>query len=208
MGRITLGTQESGVAASTYWLHARVFIERWVHHPLRMASVMPSSRQLAELVVDQLPARCARVAELGAGTGALTRAMLARGIQPENLLLVEIDERLAALLRMEFSRVRVTCADARDLGRLVHNSKALAAGEVDAVVSGIGMLTMRQALRAEILQAAFAVLGKDGCFVQFTYGPTSPVSARTLAALGLCGRRAGVALHNFPPASVFVYRRR
>ncbi|TAM12364.1 MAG: methyltransferase domain-containing protein [Nevskiaceae bacterium] len=207
MGRITFGADESDVEACAPRFPALVFAEQWIRHPLRMASIVPSGRQLAELVVDQLPAPCARVVELGAGTGAFTRILLARGIRPENLLVVEIDQRLAALLRTEFSRVRVACADARQLDRLVRKSDAFTAGELDAVVSGIGMLTMRQALRAEILRAAFAVLGNGGCFVQFTYGPVSPVGARTLAALGLQGRRAGIALRNFPPASVFVYRR-
>lgn len=207
MERSTFGTDESDVEAHAPRFPALVFAGQWVRHPLRMASIVPSGRQLAGLVADQLPAHCTHVAELGAGTGVFTRTLLARGIRPENLLLVEIDKRLAALLQVEFSRVRVACADARHLDRLVRKSDSFAAGQLDAVVSGIGMLTMRRALRAEILRAAFAVLGNAGCFVQFTYGPASPVGARTLADLGLQGRRAGVALRNFPPASVFVYRR-
>lgn len=186
---------------------ALVFAGQWLRHPLRTASIVPSGRQLSALVADQLPAGCTRVAEVGAGTGVFTRALLARGIRPENLLLVEVDRRLVALLQSEFSRVRVACADARHLDRLVRESASLAAGGLDAVVSGIGMLTLSHTLQAEILQAAFAVLGDGGCFVQFTYAPVSPIRARTLAALGLRAQRAGVALRNFPPASVFVYRR-
>lgn len=210
MERVTLSTGKfavAGPAACAVRFPTLVFAGRWMRHPLRMASVVPSGRQLSALVVDQLPAGCTRVVEVGPGTGALTRAILARGVRPRNLLLVEIDPRLAALLRAGFSGVRVACGDARHLDRLVRKKGLFPVGTVDAVVSGVGMLTMRPTLRIEILRAAFAVMGDGGRFVQFTYGHVSPVGARTLAALGLRAQRSGFTMHNFPPASVFVYQR-
>jgi phospholipid N-methyltransferase len=78
---------------------------------------------------------------------------------------------------------------------------------VDAVVSGLGMLAMNSSLRLAILRAAFAVLGDNGRFIQFTYGPFSPVRRRERETLDLRVRRAGFALRNLPPANVFVYQR-
>ena len=49
-------------------------------------------------------------------------------------------------------------------------------------------------------------LTEDGVLVQFTYGPSSPVSRRILQRLGLEARRTSWVVENFPPASVWRYR--
>lgn len=183
------------------------FLRHWLRDPVKMASVTPSGRQLAGLMVAQLPPGCERVVEVGAGTGVFTRALLGAGIQPSRLLVVEINPGLAEFLRDRFVDVAVACADARHLDALANEHGLLADGKLDAVVSGLGMLSMTSNLRCEILRAAFNVLGDEGRFIQFTYGPFSPVRQREREALGLRVRRAGFALRNLPPANVFVYQR-
>lgn len=183
------------------------FLRQWMRDPVKTASVTPSGRQLAQLMVAQLPPGCERVAELGAGTGVFTRALLEAGIPPSRLLVVEINPSLAGFLRGRFPGVAVACADARHLDTLAAEHGLLAGGKLDAVVSGLGMLSMPSHLRCEILRAAFAALGEAGRFIQFTYGPTSPVRRRERETLGLRVRRAGFAPCNLPPATVYVYQR-
>lgn len=185
----------------------RTFLRQWLRDPVKMASVTPSGRQLARLMVGQLPPGCSRVVEVGAGTGAFTRALLDAGIAPSRLLVVEINPDLAGFLRKRFPGVAVACADARHLDVLAAEHGLLADGKLDAVVSGLGMLSMPAGLRVAILRAAFAALGDAGRFIQFTYGPASPVRRREREALGLRMRRAGFALRNLPPANVYVYQR-
>ncbi|MGH8214538.1 MAG: class I SAM-dependent methyltransferase [Rhodanobacteraceae bacterium] len=190
-------------------LHSiRTFLRQWLRDPVKMASVTPSGRQLARLMVAQLPEGSPRVVEIGAGTGVFTRALLDYGVAPSRLLVVEINPHLADFLRERFPGVAVACADARDLDRLAAEYGLLADGKLDAVVSGLGLLSMSGELRGAILRAAFAALSEEGRFVQFTYGPGSPVRARERNALGLDVRRAGSVLRNLPPASVYVYQRR
>lgn len=186
---------------------ARTFLRQWLRDPVKMASVTPSGRQLAGLMVQELPPGCSRVAELGAGTGVFTRALLDSGIAASQLLVVEINPHLAEFLRQRFPDVTIACADACQLDALAVERGVLAGGKLDAVVSGLGMLSMSSGLRCEILQAAFAALGDYGRFIQFTYGPVSPVRPRERDALGLRVRRAGFALRNLPPATVYVYER-
>ena len=81
------------------------------------------------------------------------------------------------------------------------------ANGVDAVVSGLGMLSMSRATQRAILSAVFAVLGGSGRFIQFTYGPASPVPRELLNELGIGVKRAGIAWLNVPPATVYVYTR-
>ena len=65
------------------------------------------ARQIAELAID---APGERVLEIGAGTGALTEALAARG---GRVTAIEIDPRLAAILRERFERrVEIVEADA------------------------------------------------------------------------------------------------
>ncbi|HEX5961759.1 MAG TPA: methyltransferase domain-containing protein [Rhodanobacteraceae bacterium] len=189
-------------------LHSiRTFLRQWMRDPVKMASVTPSGRQLAGLMVEQLPPGSSRVVEVGAGTGVFTRALLDAGIAPSRLLVVEINPDLAGFLRERFPGVAVACADARHLDALAGEHGLLADGKLDAVVSGLGMLSMGSALRCEILRAAFAALGDEGRFIQFTYGPVSPVRRWEREKLGLRMRRAGFALRNLPPANVYVYQR-
>ena len=190
-------------------LHStRTFLRQWLRDPVKMASVTPSGRQLAQLMVAQLPEGSPRVVEIGAGTGVFTRALLDNGVAPSRLLVIEINPHLADFLRARFPGVAVACADARHLDRLAAEHGLLADAKLDAVVSGLGLLSMSGQLRSAILRAAFAALAEQGRFIQFTYGPRSPVRVRERNALGLEVRRAGSVLRNLPPASVYVYQRR
>jgi len=186
---------------------AWTFFRQWLRNPRAMAALSPSSRQLARLMIDQLPDRARHIVELGGGTGVITQALLEHGIEAPNLLVVELNEELHQLLHQRFPEVRVVCGDAQELKSIVADG-GFAAGEgVDAVVSGLGMLSMSRSTQRAILSGVFAVLGERGRFIQFTYGPASPLSRELLNEMGLQVRRAGVAWLNVPPATVYVYTR-
>lgn len=181
------------------------FFRRWVQNPRRVAAVAPSSRELAERMVDELPADVRRVIELGPGTGVMTEALFARGVPADGVLAVELDPAMHDVLRSRFPDLRLVHGDARALRTLAHGFAG--EGEVDAVVSSLGLLGMDEDTRAAILDAAFALLRPGGRFIQFTYGARSPVSRQQLHALGLRMRRGGFILRNLPPATVYVYTR-
>jgi phospholipid N-methyltransferase len=187
---------------------AFTFFREWLRNPFAMAAVSPSGRQLASLMMEQLPDDARRVVELGGGTGALTRALLERGIQPGNLMVVELNEALHDFLRERFPGVQVVRGDAREVHQLAARCGLGGAEKVDAVISGLGLLSMSRNTQRDILLSAFEVLSPRGRFIQFTYGPFSPVPRELLDELHLKSRRAGTAWRNVPPANVFVYQRR
>lgn len=182
------------------------FFRRWMRNPRAVAAVAPSSRELAQRMVDELPAGAGRVIELGPGTGVMTQLLLDRGLGADGLLAVELDPALHARLQARFPQLRVLHGDARRLDALAR--EFVAPGELDAVVSSLGLLGMDEAGRGAVLAAAFALLRAQGRFVQFTYGARSPVSAAQLRRLGLQARRGAFVLRNLPPATVYVYTRR
>jgi phosphatidylethanolamine/phosphatidyl-N-methylethanolamine N-methyltransferase len=180
------------------------FFWQWLKNPLRTAAVAPSSAELAAAMIDELPDDTRRVIELGGGTGAITRALLAAGIHARQLLVLELNEELHAHLHARFPAVHVVLGDAHSLPRLARDY--LAQGPADAIVSSLGLLTMPPEMQREILQAALECLKPEGVLVQFTYGPTAPVAEDVVRQLGLEVRRGDFVLRNVPPATVFVYR--
>ena len=64
------------------------FFKGWIRNPLAIGALAPSSKSLAKLMAKDV-GMGARVVELGAGTGTVTAALLASGVAPGNLHLVE-----------------------------------------------------------------------------------------------------------------------
>lgn len=188
--------------------HSWTFFRQWLKNPRGMAAISPSSQQLARQMMSELPRGTRRVIELGGGTGVFTRALLAHGIAPEDLLVLELNEELHQHLQRHFPQVRVACADARELTCVAHANGFAGPTPADVVVSGLGLLSMPRATQQEILAAAFDCLQPQGRFVQFTYGPANPVAREVLEALDLSSRRGSFTWWNVPPATVYVYTRR
>lgn len=180
-----------------------LFVRGWVEDPIAVGAVAPSGRRLAELMTREIPPD-ARVIELGPGTGSFTRAILARGVAPEHLGLIELNASFAQKLQRDLPGVTVVCGDAT----APHLRLEPFAGRTDVVVSGLPLVLFGRAERAALLGRSFELLREGGVFYQFTYGGRCPLSDGELAGLGLVARRAGIALFNLPPAFVFRIERR
>lgn len=186
---------------------AWTFFRQWLKNPLGIAALSPSGRQLTRQMISELPHEAQRVVELGGGTGVFTRALIGHGILPKDLLVLELNEALYQHLRGRFPDAHVVCGDARELKTIATADGFLDGGMADAVISGLGLLSMTRKTQQEILDAAFSVLKPEGRYIQFTYGPKSPISRDLLQEMGLSVRRGGFAWWNVPPASVYVYTR-
>ncbi|MCP1471408.1 phospholipid N-methyltransferase [Sphingobium sp. OAS761] len=180
------------------------FLGAWLKKPRQTASVVPSSRYLARLMVRQIDPQDGRVLELGGGTGVFTRAILATGLPPERLEVVEINPSFARGLRRHFPHVSVLETPAQ----IVSTATAGEPGEYQTVVSGLPLLAMDRHMHVDILTEAFRMLRPGGSFVQFTYSMRPPVSRDILDWLDLDVVRVGQTVRNFPPATVFRFVRR
>lgn len=199
------GVAEISAVQRLKWL---AFFQQWLKHPLSMASIAPSGQQLGELMVAAMPVGSFRVIELGAGTGAITAALLRHGITPKALLAIEMNPVLYRMFQKRFPEIPVICGDARHLEAMIASSENFADNQVDVVCSSLGFLTMPKDLQLEIMSAAFKALGDVGVFIQYTYGLANPLSDEVREGLGLHCRTAGLAWRNLPPARVYVYSRR
>lgn len=183
------------------------FFGQWLRNPRQTAAIAPSSPELAAAMLAELPDGAKRIIELGGGTGAVTQALLDRGVAADDLLVLELNPALHAQLRNHFPGVQVVRGDALHTAELALEQGYLEQGPADAIVSGLGFLAMSRETQSAILQSAFACLGPDGVMVQFTYGPMSPVGEGLLAELGFSARRGELVLRNVPPATVWTIRR-
>ncbi|MBV2147821.1 methyltransferase domain-containing protein [Sphingobium sp. AS12] len=180
------------------------FLAAWVQKPRQTASVVPSSRYLARLMVAQIDPTDGRVLELGGGTGVFTRAILGTGLPPEKLEVVEINPAFARGLRRHFPHVSVLETPAQ----IVSTAAAGEPGSYQTVVSGLPLLAMDRHVHLDILSESFRMLAPGGSFVQFTYSMRPPVSREVIDALDLDVVRVGQTVRNFPPATVFRFTRR
>jgi phosphatidylethanolamine/phosphatidyl-N-methylethanolamine N-methyltransferase len=179
------------------------FLAAWVKKPRQTASVVPSSRYLARLMVSHIDPADGRVMELGGGTGVFTRAILQTGLPPEKLEVVEINPAFARGLRRHFPYVSVLETPAQ----IVSTVAAGEPGQYQTVVSGLPLLAMDRHMHADILSEAFRMLRPGGSFIQFTYSTRPPVSRDVLHALDIDVTRVGQTVRNFPPATVFRFHR-
>jgi len=179
-----------------------LFLRRWATNPLEMGSIVPSSPALGRRVASAARRIAAGgpVLELGAGTGAITRALLEGGIAPARLVVVEIVPEMAEVLAATYPSVTVIRGDAWDLPALLG---ADLAGRVGAVVCGIPLVLLPKARQQALIRAIERVAPGRG-FLHYTYCVTSPLSRKSL---GLEGRRLAWTPWNLPPASVWHYTR-
>jgi phosphatidylethanolamine/phosphatidyl-N-methylethanolamine N-methyltransferase len=177
-----------------------LFLRRWAANPLEMGSIVPSSPALGRRVAAAARRIAAGgpVVELGAGTGAITRALLEGGIAPARLTVVEIVPEMAEVLATTYPGVSVIRGDAWSLPSLIG---ADLCGRVGAVVCGIPLVLLPKPRQRALIEAVGAVAPGRG-FLHYTYCATSPLDR---AALGLEGSRLAWTPLNLPPASVWHY---
>jgi phosphatidylethanolamine/phosphatidyl-N-methylethanolamine N-methyltransferase len=177
-----------------------LFLRRWARNPLQMGSLVPSSPALGRRVAAltrHAPGQ--RVVELGAGTGAISRALLAHGVPAERLAVVEIVPEMAEHLEATLPGVAVIRGDAFALADALPRAWH---GRIGTVICGIPLVLLPLERQRAFVRAVEAVAPGQG-FLLYTYCITSPLPWRQL---GLTATREAWTPWNLPPASVWRYR--
>jgi phosphatidylethanolamine/phosphatidyl-N-methylethanolamine N-methyltransferase len=178
------------------------FLRGLIASPRGVGAIAPSSPFLGRAVAAQINAQdTGPILELGPGTGSITREVLARGIAPERLTLIEYDPDFVKLLAERFPNLRVLQGDGfafeAALGGQMRQPFA-------AIISGIPLLNHSIAQRRTLIETALKRLKTGAPFIQFSYGFQPPIPAPAGASV----RLAAFVWKNLPPARVWVYRRR
>ncbi|HEY0824485.1 MAG TPA: methyltransferase type 12 [Ramlibacter sp.] len=143
------------------------FLRGFLRNPAQVGSVVPSSPQLEQRLVQCARVHEARtVVELGPGTGGTTRALLGAMAPGAVLLGIELDPDFFSGLRQSIRDPRLVLehGSAERLGELLDEHGLPAP---DAIVSGIPFSTMPVEVSRRIAACIAAVLPVGGRFVAY-----------------------------------------
>ncbi len=178
------------------------FLRSWIEKPLHMGAVMPSGRVLARTMAQYVDIDSdGPVVELGPGTGAITNALISRGVDQKRLVLVEYNPSFCVLLRDRYPQATVVQGDAYSLRDSLWN---VLSAPASAVVSGLPLVTKPMLTRLKLMRDAFVAMAPGSPFVQFTYSVAPPIPKSLPGVSTEASERIWM---NLPPARVWVYRK-
>jgi phospholipid N-methyltransferase len=175
------------------------FLRRFVGAPRQVGSVTPSSRFLTREMMDKIQWNSPlNIAELGAGTGVVTRSILQMMTPGEgNLLVFEIDPVLKAMLEKEYGNRGLTVyGDARELPEIMEK-RGIAS--LDYVVSSLPFAVLPPRVTASILDTIDSTLKPEGKLVAYQYSRhMKPYLKKRFESV-----KISFVLRNVPPAFVY-----
>ena len=181
-----------------------LFLREWFADPQRTGSVMPSSPKLAAAMARWLPSDPeSYVLELGPGTGAVTEALIERGLREDRLVAIEKNPKLARLLRKRFPTAHVITGDAWHLDDLLLE-RAEPIQSVGAVISSLPLLNFPVAEAEKLALKIRTMLEPQGTWVQYSYRIHNRRTRGTSQFQLLASK---IVWFNLPPARVNVYQK-
>jgi len=186
--------------------HAWTFVREYLRAPRTIGAVAPSSRRLAELIVDLAGVAGAEaIVEFGPGTGAFTQRILEVKRPGAKLVAVEFHPKMAEQLRQRFPQVDVAEDSVANLGRILAERGLK---QVDSIVSGLPWAAFDPGLRDQLLEATLVALKPGGRFATFAYLegsilPSGRRFRRKIQRLFTEVHRSPIVWANMPPAFVY-----
>ncbi len=181
-----------------------LFLREWLANPQRTGSVAPSSPMLTAAMARWLPLDSeSYVLELGPGTGAVTAALLKRGLREDRLVAIEHNPSLAEHLRKRFPRAHIITGDAWQMDELLRQNIPPVAS-VGAVISSLPLLNFPKEKAAELAQKIRALLEPQGRWVQYSY---HIAQSRCRGGEDFQLLASKIVWLNLPPARVHVFQK-
>ena len=181
-----------------------LFLREWLANPQRTGSVAPSSPMLTSAMARWLPRDSESfILELGPGTGAVTAALLKRGLREDRLIAIEHNPALACHLRKRFPRALIITGDAWQMDALLREHIP-AIETVGAVISSLPLLNSPKEQADALAQKIRTVLEPRGRWVQYSYHITQ---SRCRGGEDFRLLASKIVWLNFPPARVHVFQK-
>lgn len=178
------------------------FFKGWMDGPKTVGAIAPTSpitaRRMASVIDtgSSLP-----VLELGPGTGAVTKAILEKGVAPEKLVSIEYSPDFFEGLVSAYPGVHFIHGDAFDIDRTLDGTGF---ERFDCVISAIPLLNFPMAKRLELVDRLLDRVPAGRPIMQISYGATSPVATR---GSGIVAKPIDWIVRNIPPARLWTYAR-
>jgi phosphatidylethanolamine/phosphatidyl-N-methylethanolamine N-methyltransferase len=179
-----------------------LFLCEAVMHPSMVGALFPSSKRLADGLAQQISANTpGLVVELGAGTGAITTALINQKNLYRQLIVIERSAKLCSHLIQCFPELSIIQGDACQLHNLIYQSSTSV--PIQAIVSSLPLRSLAPSIVKKIGTEISQVLKKGGLYIQYTYSlwgkPLSPSPKLKLI-------HHQWVWQNLPPARIDVFR--
>lgn len=178
------------------------FFKGWKSNMKAVGSIVPTSGITARRMASVInPHSGLPVLELGPGTGVITKAILQKGVQPENLVSVEFSTDFYQHLVKTYPGVDFINGDAFDLDTTLGLRRDQ---KFDSVISAVPLLNFPMHMRVSLIDDLLSRVPVGRPVIQISYGPLSPVVAMP--------DRYQIShydfvVRNIPPAQLWVYRK-
>lgn len=178
-----------------------LFLYHFFYKPGQIGSVTPSSKYLAQKMVECVSWHDVNyIAELGAGTGAITKHIRMAAQRNTKVLLFEKDPHMLKALKIEFPNY--SCyQNTTELQAVVYEEGI---EQLDCIISGLPFFNFPQTLRDKLIEQITATLKDNGLFIAFQY---SQQMKKQLSFHFHLEEIKFVPL-NVPPAFVYVCRKK
>jgi phospholipid N-methyltransferase len=178
-----------------------LFLQGFLKNPKRVGSVMPSSKFLAHKIVQSVRWDEVRtIAELGPGTGSVTRLMRAKLPESSTVFLFERDPKMRSNLKKTYPEILFHSNASYLLKRIdqehVH--------QLDSIICGLPFFNFSREMSQNILSQIHTALRPGGMLVLYQY---SLHMKKRLAEL-FDIEKIQFEPFNFPPAFVYTCRKR
>lgn len=178
-----------------------LFLLAFLKNPKRVGSIFPSSAFLARKIVQSVHWNDVRsIAELGVGTGAITRIMEAHLPSYTTVLLFERDRRMRNALKREYPYFKFH-SNASFLVKKMNQEQIL---QLDCIICGLPFFNFSNTMREHILAQMTQALRPGGRLILYQY---SLHMKQTLAG-ELIIENIQFVPYNFPPVFVYTCRKK
>lgn len=149
-----------------------LFLKKFVQQGVRIASVTPSSKWLAQAALRNIDWNSVgTIVELGAGTGAITNEILRHRPASCTVVVLERDKDFVEILTERFGTRENVHIVQSDLTNLEDDLASLRVTTVDHFVSGLPFPSLKKEMQQSIMRSVRELLHKNGSYNQITEMP-------------------------------------
>lgn len=179
------------------------FLIQFLKNPRGIGAVAPSSKVLAEKMMEPINFRTAEcIVEYGPGTGSFTKELIRRKREETVLILIEQNASFCRELKSKYGKrenVYIIEGSAENARKYLAACKCPAA---DYIVSGLPFTSLKKELTRKIFINTRRVLGQNGIFITFQYSMLKRKMFEQYFKIVGCKKE----IRNFPPAYVLVMK--
>ncbi|MCM3175854.1 methyltransferase domain-containing protein [Paenibacillus sp. MER 99-2] len=178
-----------------------LFLQGFLKNPKRVGSVLPTSKFLAHKIVQSVRWDEIRtIAELGPGTGAITRLMREQLPQSATVFLFERDPKMRSNLKKTYPEFMFHSNASYLLKRIQQEN----VHQLDWIICGLPFFNFSREMRQNILSQIHTALRPGGMFVLYQY---SLHMKKRLAELFEI-EKIQFEPFSFPPVFVYICRKK